>query len=46
LTRIEIGDGGGEYRAVRNGLSPGDRVVLFPGDAFADGASVTPRRSN
>jgi len=45
LTRIEIGGGGGEYRAVRSGLSIGDRVILFPGDAFADGDSVTPQRS-
>jgi HlyD family secretion protein len=46
LTRVEIGNGGDDYRAVRSGLAPGDRVVLFPGDALADRASVTLRRGS
>lgn len=40
LTPIELGIGGDDFRAVRSGLSPGDRVVLFPGDALVDGAAV------
>jgi HlyD family secretion protein len=42
LTPIRLGEGGERYRAVRAGLAPGDRVVLFPGDALQDGARVRP----
>jgi HlyD family secretion protein len=39
-TPIEVGEGGERHRAVRSGLEPGDRVVLFPGDVLEDGARV------
>jgi HlyD family secretion protein len=40
LTPINLGDGGGDYRAVSSGVREGDRVILFPGDAMAEGARV------
>jgi HlyD family secretion protein len=40
LTPIGVGVGGEEYRAVTQGLEPGQRVVLFPGDSLADGARI------
>jgi HlyD family secretion protein len=40
LTPVEVGEGGDHYRALRAGLTAGDRVVLFPGDALDDGARV------
>lgn len=40
LTPVEVGEGGDRYRAVRSGLERGDHVILFPGDALEDGASV------
>ncbi|ANP45647.1 efflux RND transporter periplasmic adaptor subunit [Candidatus Viadribacter manganicus] len=40
LTPIRLGDGGEDYRAVLSGLREGDRVILFPGDAMADGDRV------
>lgn len=43
LTNVEVGEGGERYRAVRNGLEQGDRVVLFPGDALEDGERVRAR---
>jgi HlyD family secretion protein len=43
LMPITLGDGGDRYRAVRAGLSEGDRVVLFPGDALEDGDRVRAR---
>lgn len=43
LTPVALGDGGERYRAVREGLSETDRVVMFPGDALEDGARVRSR---
>ncbi len=40
LTPIALGDGGDDYRAVSSGLRGGEQVILFPGDAMADGAYV------
>lgn len=40
LTPVMLGEGDEDYRAVRDGLSEGDRVVLFPGNTLADGARV------
>jgi len=40
LTPVEIGEGGDHYRAITRGLSPGDVVIVFPGDALRDGARV------
>lgn len=44
LTPVTLGDGGDRFRAITGGLQAGDRVVLFPGDALADGAYVGARR--
>jgi HlyD family secretion protein len=44
LRRIALGDGGERNRAVLAGLSEGDRVVLFPGDALEDGDRVRAAR--
>lgn len=43
LAPVTLGDGGERYRAVVDGLSEGDRVVMFPGDALEDGARVRAR---
>lgn len=43
LRLLTLGDGGGRYRAVREGLAEGDQVVMFPGDALEDGARVRSR---
>jgi len=40
LIPVEIGEGGDRYRAVVRGLSPGDAVIVFPGEALKDGARV------
>lgn len=40
LTRVTLGGGGDDYRAATFGVAEGERVVLFPGDTLADGASV------
>lgn len=40
LTPVTLGVGGDDYRAVSAGLREGDRVILFPGDAMADGVRV------
>lgn len=40
---VALGDGGERFRAVQDGLSEGDRVILFPGDAMEDGARVRAR---
>lgn len=42
LRPIAVGHGGEDYRLVTEGLAPGDRVVLFPGDDLADGARIRP----
>lgn len=44
LTPINVGAGGEDYRAVTQGLEPGQRVVLFPGDNLADGARIRAAR--
>lgn len=43
LTPIELGEGGDRYRAVGSGLSPGDVVIVYPGDALKDGALTRSR---
>lgn len=40
LRPVTLGDGGEHFRVVRDGLTDGDRVVMFPGDALEDGARV------
>jgi len=43
LTELEIGQRNGLTAEVRAGLDAGDRVVLYPADAVADGVSVKER---
>lgn len=43
LTPLSLGEGGDRYRAVLNGLSVGDVVIVYPGDALRDGARVRGR---
>lgn len=38
--RVEVGHRGAEESEVRDGLSAGDRVVLFPSDDLVDGSRV------
>lgn len=45
LTPVTVGEGGDHFRAISDGLSVGDSVVLFPGDTLEDGAHVAARRS-
>jgi HlyD family secretion protein len=40
LVPLEVGEGGGQYRAVTRGLAEGDRVVVFPSEALGDGDRV------
>ena len=40
LTPIDAGEGDDRFRIVREGLAPGDEVILFPGDALKDGDRV------
>lgn len=40
LTPIVLGGGGEDFRAVESGLALGQTVILFPGDALADGSRV------
>lgn len=40
LQRVEIGQNNGEFAEVRAGLTPGERVVLHPGQSIADGVAV------
>jgi len=46
LTPVQLGDGGERYRAVREGLATGDRVVIFPGDALRSGDRVRVREAS
>jgi len=46
LTRVAIGDGDDRFRAVAEGLKPGDQLVLFPGDALREGDPVRTRASS
>jgi len=43
LTPVQVGQDGGDYRAVMQGLSEGDRVVVYPGEALEDGTRVRAR---
>jgi HlyD family secretion protein len=40
--RVEISRRGGLEAVVEKGLAPGDRVIVYPGDAVEDGARVEP----
>lgn len=40
LRGVEVGESSGEESAVTGGLAEGERVVLHPGDALADGTRV------
>jgi HlyD family secretion protein len=40
LIEVEVGAGGGQYRAVTRGLEEGDRLVIFPSEALSDGDRV------
>lgn len=40
LVPVVLGEGGERYRSVREGLSQGDQVVIFPGDGLEDGTRV------
>jgi HlyD family secretion protein len=44
LTPVEMGVGGGQYRAVTEGLEENDRVVVFPSEALRDGDRVRASR--
>ncbi len=41
---VRLGERGGELVEVRDGLTAGDTVVLFPGEQLREGARVTSRR--
>lgn len=43
LTRITLGERTEDHAQVLSGLQPGDRVILHPADAIADGVAITPR---
>ena len=40
---VEIGLMNDDFAAVKSGVRPGDRVVLFPGESVADGTPLTER---
>jgi HlyD family secretion protein len=40
LVEVEVGEGGGQYRAVTRGLEEGDQLVIFPSEALSDGDRV------
>ena len=42
-TTVSTGIASDSFRVVRAGLAAGDRVILFPDPAIADGVRVTPR---
>ncbi|MGB8168255.1 MAG: HlyD family efflux transporter periplasmic adaptor subunit [Chthoniobacteraceae bacterium] len=44
LAKVEIAHNNGIAAEVRSGLKAGQRVILHPPDAVADGASVRPRK--
>ena len=37
---VELGLRNNEYAVVKNGLKPGTRVVLYPGDSLEDGRRI------
>lgn len=41
---VEIGRQAELYAQVLDGLEPGDRVVMYPGDRIEDGVRISPRR--
>ncbi|MEZ5660285.1 MAG: HlyD family efflux transporter periplasmic adaptor subunit [Burkholderiaceae bacterium] len=41
--RLELGAINAEHAEVRQGLSAGDRVVMYPSDLIADGVAIAPR---
>ena len=43
LTKVEIQHNSGVAAEIRSGLSQGQKVIIHPPDAVADGAKVTPR---
>jgi HlyD family secretion protein len=43
LVLVDAGEGDDRFRLVGEGLTPGDKVVLFPPDTLRDGDRVTPR---
>lgn len=40
LAKVTLGDGDDRFRVVRDGVTTGDQVVLFPGDTLRDGDAV------
>lgn len=46
LQRVEVGQNNGELAEVRAGLTPGDRVVLHPGQSISDGGRIRIRSSS
>lgn len=45
LVRVTVGQRNADAAQVLSGLSPGDRVVAYPGDRLADGVKVVERAS-
>lgn len=43
LGRVEIGKRNSLAVEIREGLSPGERVVVYPSDRISDGTAITPR---
>lgn len=44
LQRVEIGRANDRVAEVRDGLAPGQQVVLYPGERVADGVRSAPER--
>jgi HlyD family secretion protein len=44
LTKVQVGHRNEDVVEVLGGLTPGDRIVAYPGDRLADGVAVTERR--
>jgi len=45
MRRVQIAQRGALEAVVKQGLAPGERVIVYPGDAVMDGARVEPVRS-
>jgi HlyD family secretion protein len=41
---VKIGERNGLEAEVLEGISEGDRLVIYPSDAIQDGSNVAPRR--